>query len=375
MCNRARDAVALAAARARAHIAAMASRAAPILFASPAVRAQPRAVATWLFAVAGLVFLMVVVGGITRLTESGLSITRWEPIAGAIPPLDRADWEAAFALYRDSSQYRLANAGMTLAQFQGIFFWEYVHRLLGRVIGLAFAAPLAWFAWRRAIPAGYGARLALLLMLGGMQGAIGWWMVASGLVDRVDVAHERLAVHLLMALTIMAMLIWTALDVVATAATARRPRRWIVPLGVLLVVQIGFGAFVAGLKAGTAFDTWPLMGETLAPPGLGLLAPAWRNLIDNPLTVLFIHRSLAWGVAALALWTAWRLARAGAGWRAWGLGGAVTLQFALGVATVIHGVPIALGVLHQAGAALLVAAVVVAAHWGSRPLASTRSSS
>ncbi len=324
-------------------------------------RARPRAIAIWLLGVAALVFAMVVVGGITRLTESGLSITRWNVVSGTLPPIGNAAWMAEFDAYRQSSQYRLLNQGMDLAAFKHIFFWEYVHRLLGRLIGLAFALPLAWFWVRRAIPAGYKPRLLALLMLGGLQGTIGWWMVSSGLVDRAAVAHERLAVHLVTALTIMAGCIWTALDLRRTEAPAGpRPHRWVIPFALLLAVQIIWGAFVAGMRAGHVSDTWPLMFGQLVPPDLVTQA---ADLIDSPLTVHFLHRSLAVVVALAALLVAARLWRAGAGPRALALGGAVVAQFALGVLTVINGVPIALGVAHQACGALLVAATVWAAHW------------
>jgi len=331
---------------------------------SPSVRraeAQPRAVARWLFGVAALVFAMVVVGGITRLTESGLSITRWDVVSGTLPPIGDAAWAVQFEAYKASSQYQLMNRGMTLAEFKGIFFWEYVHRLLGRVIGLAYALPLLWFWVRGAIPAGYKPRLFALLMLGALQGTIGWWMVSSGLVGRTEVAHERLAVHLVTALTIMAGCIWTALDLRRDGpSTASRPRAWVVPFAALLFVQIVWGAFVAGMRAGHASDTWPLMFGQLVPDGL---VSAAADLINAPVTVHFIHRSLAYVVAAAALVIAVRLWRAGAGLRALALGGAVVAQFLLGVTTVLSGVALPLGVAHQAMGALLVAATVAAAHW------------
>ena len=338
----------------------MASLAVSAPIALPFAVARPRAVAEWLFGVAALVFAMVVVGGITRLTESGLSITRWDVVSGTLPPIGDAAWAAQFDAYRASSQYRLLNAGMTLAAFKGIFFWEYVHRLLGRVIGLAFALPLLWFWVRKAIPAGYKPRLLALLMLGALQGTVGWWMVSSGLVDRAAVAHERLAVHLTLALTIMAGCLWTAFDLRRTAANGPRPHRWVLPFAALLTVQIIWGAFVAGMRAGHASDTWPLMFGRLVPQELVSSA---RDLIDSPVTVHFLHRSLAYAVAAAALVIAVRLWRAGAGVRALALGGAVTAQFALGVATVLSGVAIPIGVAHQACGALLVAASVWAAHW------------
>lgn len=330
-----------------------------------ASRTNARAVSNWLLAVAGLVLLMIIVGGITRLTESGLSITRWEPVSGVIPPLNQADWMVQFNRYRATPEYQLINRGMSLAEFQFIYFWEWAHRLLGRLIGVAFALPLAFFALRRMIPRGYGLRLVGLLALGGLQGAIGWWMVQSGLVDRVDVAHERLATHLLMALTIFALLIWTALDLRADgrARHAAAPRAWVWPFFGLMFVQYLYGAFTAGLKAGRLYSEWPLMGGALAPPELGHLAPLWRDLIDNPVTVQFIHRSLAIVVASAALLIAWRMAKAGAGWRAGALAFAVIVQFGLGVLTLIHAVPIGLGVAHQGWAAVLLASAVVLAHW------------
>lgn len=327
----------------------------------PRVIAQPRAIAIWLFGVAALVFAMVVVGGITRLTESGLSITRWDVVSGTLPPLGEAEWATTFADYQASSQYQLMNRGMTLAEFQGIFFWEYVHRLLGRVIGLAYALPLLWFWARRAIPEGYKLRLLALLMLGALQGTIGWWMVSSGLVGRTEVAHERLAVHLVTALTIMAGCIWTALDLLQPdRPLAPRPRRWVLPFALLLVVQIIWGAFVAGMRAGHASDTWPLMFGQWVPDNLVASA---GDLLNAPITVHFLHRSLAWLVAAAALFIAVGLWRAGAGARAWALGATVVAQFALGVATVLSGVAIPIGVAHQAMGALLVASTVWAAHW------------
>jgi cytochrome c oxidase assembly protein subunit 15 len=323
-------------------------------------RDQPRALAAWLFAVAGLVFCMVVVGGITRLTESGLSITRWDVVSGTLPPLTAADWQAQFTLYQQSSQYKLMNAGMSLDAFKGIFFWEYVHRLLGRLIGLAFALPLAWFWWRRAIPAGFKPRLLALLALGALQGTIGWWMVASGLVDRTEVAPERLATHLSTALIIMAGCIWTGLDLNRGRATVPRPTRWIRWFLPLLAVQIVWGAFTAGLRAGHASDTWPLMFGALVPQGL---FSHWADLVAAPATVQFIHRSLAYAVLGAALWVAARLWQAGAGLRAGALAGTVLLQFLLGVAVIVSGVALPLGVAHQACAALLVAATTINAHW------------
>jgi cytochrome c oxidase assembly protein subunit 15 len=313
---------------------------------------------------AGLVFLMVVVGGITRLTESGLSMVRWEPISGAIPPLDEAAWQAEFDAYKASPEYQKINAGMSLDQFKEIFFWEYVHRLLGRFIGLAFALPLAWFAWKRAIPKGYGWRLTGLLVLGGLQGAIGWWMVASGLVDRPEVSHIRLAVHLLLALFILALLTWTALDLRALARGEAKSKLPILAAWTLslLGLQLLFGAYVAGLDAGYAFNSWPKMGDEWFPAGTPMLQPFIVNFADNPIVVQFVHRWLAFVVAAFVIWLGLRAWRGGLPLPATAVIGTVTVQILLGIATLLSGVELWIAVAHQAMAALLLAAIVVTAH-------------
>jgi cytochrome c oxidase assembly protein subunit 15 len=289
---------------------------------------------------------------------------RWEPISGIVPPLNHAQWMAEFDAYRTSPEYREINRGMSLAAFQGIYFWEYLHRVLGRLIGLAFALPLAWFWWRRAIPAGYGPRLLALLALGALQGAIGWWMVASGLIDRPDVSHLRLATHLSAALFIFAGLIWTALDLRRLAVDpAARPARLaggaLVAL-LVVAVQIVIGALVAGLDAGHAFSSWPRMGDAWFPQG------GWRdasglgaNLIDNPIVVQFVHRWFAWVAAAAALWLAFR---ARVGWAVPVVAALVAVQIALGIATLLSGVAIHVAAAHQGVAALLLAALVGCAH-------------
>lgn len=328
---------------------------------------RPRLIAYWLLFVAAMVFLMVVVGGITRLTESGLSMVRWEPISGIVPPLNHQQWLAEFAAYRTSPEYLKINRGMSLAEFQGIFFWEYLHRLIGRLIGLLFALPLLWFWWRRAIPKGYGPRLVALLALGALQGAIGWWMVASGLIDRPDVSHLRLAIHLSAALFIFSGLIWTARDLRRMSRNAgMRPARLRTgSLVALLVVatQIIIGALVAGLDAGYAFNTWPRMGDAWFPAG------GWRdawsfgaNLIDNPIVVQFVHRWFAWIAAGAAVSLALRAQRTGAGWPLPLVGGLVALQIALGISTLLSGVSIHVAAAHQAVAVLLLAALICSAH-------------
>jgi cytochrome c oxidase assembly protein subunit 15 len=253
---------------------------------------------------------------------------------------------------------------MSLAQFKEIFFWEYVHRLLGRFIGLAFALPLAWFAWKRAIPKGYGWRLTGLLVLGGLQGAIGWWMVASGLVDRPEVSHIRLAVHLLLALFILALLTWTALDLRALARGEAKSKLPILAAWTLslLGLQLLFGAYVAGLDAGYAFNSWPRMGDEWFPAGTPMLQPFIVNFADNPIVVQFVHRWLAFVVAAFVIWLGLRAWRGGLPLPATAVIGSVTVQILLGIATLLSGVELWIAVAHQAMAALLLAAIVVTAH-------------
>ena len=324
--------------------------------------ARPLALSNWLLFVAALIFLMVVIGGITRLTESGLSITEWRPISGTIPPLTQAQWEHAFAMYQQIPEYQQINRGMSLAEFKNIFFWEYLHRLLGRVIGLAFALPLLWFAARKAMPQGYGKRLLFLLFLGGLQGAIGWWMVASGLTERTDVSHVRLAIHLLTALLIFGAILWTALDLRSSGSARRR----VPTVGIwgmsILALQLMFGAYVAGLDAGYAFNSWPLMGDALYPAEAPWLSPVLRNFVDNPITVQFVHRWLAFGVLAMAILLASRVKRVGGRRESLALHAIVGLQILLGIATLMTGVDLEIAVAHQATAVLLLASFVAASH-------------
>jgi heme a synthase len=328
--------------------------------AAPSSAAGQHFLSRWLVCMCLLVFAMVVVGGATRLTESGLSIPYWQPVKGALPPLSTADWLREFDLYRTSPQYQQINAGMSLAAFKSIFWWEWAHRQLGRFIGLAFALPFGWLLWRhRAVLSKYRARLALLFVLGGLQGFIGWWMVASGLVQEPSVSHYRLAVHLGNALLIFALLFWTWLDV--------RDDRWGAPrraqslkagaivLMVMLTLQIVLGAFVAGKDAGHASATWPLMDGRIFPRGLWSLLPAWRNLVENDIMLHWLHRSFALLLAGHALMMGWKIRH-----HTCRIGGALMittgLQFLLGVLTVLYSVPVLLGTLHQANAVLLLAA-------------------
>ncbi|MEO6112882.1 MAG: COX15/CtaA family protein [Sphingomicrobium sp.] len=327
----------------------------------------PLALARWLFAVAGLVFLMVVVGGITRLTESGLSITRWDLVSGTLPPLGDDAWDRAFDLYKATPEFREVNgpAGMGLAQFKVIFFWEWVHRLLGRLVGLAFALPFAWFAWKRAIPKGYGWRLIALLLLGASQGALGWYMVQSGLADRTDVSHFRLSAHLLTALFILAGLIWTALDLRRLARTGEdRPARLAGPavaVSLVLFVQILLGAWVAGLNAGFVSRDWPLMQGRFWPDGIDWSRGAAFAFSHDPYLLHFLHRWWAWVAVAVLIWFA-RLVRRDSRRTSIAIHSAFGTQILLGIATVMTGVALWLAVLHQAVGALVVAAVAWGAH-------------
>ena len=333
---------------------------------------RPLALARWLFAVAALVILMIVVGGITRLTESGLSITEWKPITGALPPLTEAQWQAEFEAYQRIPQYIEVTgpAGMTLDGFKYIYFWDWFHRLLGRVIGLAYALPLAWFWVRRAIPQGYHLRLIGLLALGGLQGAVGWWMVKSGLTNDVKVSHLRLATHLSLALTTLALLVWTALDLRAHARGEARARLTGLATLVLggLAVQLFYGALVAGLRAGYvagagwfSWDAWPLMQGRLVPAGIAWVEGALRALVADPYLVHFIHRWWAWVVVALLVVLARQLRplnrRASIA-----IHSAFGTQILLGIVTVWSGMAIWLAALHQLTGALLLAATVWGAH-------------
>ena len=341
--------------------------------ASDLPRDASRAVAGWLLACCALVFAIVVVGGVTRLTRSGLSITEWQPIVGALPPLSPADWEAAFAKYRDTPEYRLVNHAMTLAEFKGIFWWEYFHRLLGRLVGVAFLLPLLWFAARRAIPRGYGWKLAGIFALGGLQGALGWYMVRSGLVDDPRVSQFRLTAHLGLAFAIFAAMFWVALSLLDPArmreagARERSARRFAYAFAALVFVMVLTGGFVAGIRAGFAYNTFPLMNGHVVPPEIMLIDPWWKNFFYNMATVQFDHRLLAW-VLALAAPVLWWKVRAAAGAPARARTGArlllalLAVQIALGIATLVHAVPLPLAAAHQAGALLVFAAALGLAH-------------
>ena len=345
-------------------------------FVAPATaRAAPnaRAVAAWLFVCCALVFAMVVVGGVTRLTHSGLSIVEWQPIVGTLPPLTDSQWEEAFSKYRLTPEYRQVNRGMTLAAFKSIFWWEYFHRLLGRAIGIVFLVPLAWFAVRRRIDRTMLPKLAGIFVLGALQGAMGWYMVKSGLVDDPRVSQFRLTAHLGLALLIFAATLWMALSLVRPAraeqddARVRSLRRHSLALTALIFVMALTGGLVAGIRAGFAYNTFPLMSGRVVPPEIMMIEPWYDNFFYNMAAVQFDHRAIAWVLALLIPMFAWRVRGSDRLPDATRRAAALLLlmivvQIALGIGTLILVVPVALAAAHQAGAVLLFAAGLNAAH-------------
>ena len=329
-----------------------------------------RGVAVWLLVCSALVFAMVVVGGITRLTHSGLSIVEWQPIVGTVPPLDDSAWQEAFRKYQRTPEFRQINPGMDLAGFKHIFRWEYAHRLLGRLIGAAFLLPLLWFAARGRIGRPLTWKLAVIFALGGLQGAMGWYMVQSGLVDDPRVSQYRLAAHLGMALLIYAAMLWIALDLLLPRSRggdpASRPRRFAFILVALVFAMAISGSFVAGIHAGLAYNTFPLMNGHVVPPGMFVIDPWYLNFFGNIATVQFDHRLIAWLLAFLVPWFWLRVRRAGMARRARIaanlLLAALALQIALGIATLLNAVPVPLAAAHQAGAVLVFTAAVLAVH-------------
>ena len=316
-----------------------------------------RAVAAWLLLCAALTCAIVVVGGVTRLTRSGLSIVEWQPLIGALPPLSAADWEALFAKYRATPEYQLVNFGMDLGGFKRIFWWEYFHRLLGRTIGLVYLLPFLWFLVRRRIERPLAWKLWGVFALGALQGALGWYMVKSGLVDDPKVSQFRLTAHLGVALAIISAQLWIALELLRPSAGGRS--RFAVALAGLVFLMALSGAMVAGLRAGYAYNTFPLMNGHLIPPEVLVLEPWWRNFEYNMATVQLVHRAFFWLLAVLIPLTWW----AGRGRAsAHALLAVFLLQAALGIATLLLGVPVALAVAHQAGAVLLLVVALTHAH-------------
>ena len=345
-------------------------------FAPASDHSRPRALSNLLFAVAALVFAMVLIGGITRLTESGLSITQWNVVTGAVPPLSHADWVREFDLYKQTPQYLQVSgpAGMTLSGFKFIFLWEWVHRLLGRTIGLVFFIGIGWFAAKREIPKGFTWRLVALFVLGGLQGAVGWFMVVSGLEgSRTEVSPYRLSAHLLFALFLMSALIWTALDLRMLAKNrAARPAHLtgssILTLAVLFI-QLMLGAWVAGFRAGYVSNTWPLMGGHFLPEGIDWSRGPLFAMTHDLFLLHFMHRWWAWVVVATLVLFA-RKVRQVEGARAASIAihSAFGTQIILGILTVLSGIAIWLAVLHQGTGALLLASTV----WGAHELGSRK---
>lgn len=319
-----------------------------------------------------MVFAMVVVGGVTRLTHSGLSITEWQPIVGALPPLNDGAWQDAFARYQRTPEYQQVNRGMSLDEFKGIFWWEYAHRLLGRLIGVVFLLPLLWFLARRRIPPGNATRLGAVFVLGGLQGAMGWYMVQSGLVDDPRVSQFRLTAHLGIALLIYGAMLWTALSLLRPASVLVTPaqrsvRRGAYALSGLVFFMALTGGMVAGIRAGFAYNTFPLMQGRIVPPELLTLEPWWRNVFWNMATVQFDHRLIAWTLAFVTPLLWWRLQRtpglpASARRGGHALLAMLAVQITLGIATLLLVVPLHLAAAHQAGAVLLLTAALNVAH-------------
>jgi cytochrome c oxidase assembly protein subunit 15 len=327
---------------------------------------QVGAVKGWLIAVAALIAIMVLVGGATRLTESGLSIVEWKPVTGALPPLNDAQWAQAFEGYKAIPQYRELNAGMSLSEFKTIFWWEWSHRLLGRVIGAVYLLPFLFFLWRGVLGAELKRRLWLIFGLGALQGAVGWWMVASGLSQRVEVSQYRLATHLVLALLIFAAVIWTLRRLAERPRPVASSRLKITAIALLALtfVQLYFGALVAGLRAGRVYNTWPDIDGSFIPSAARLWfeEPWWRNLFDNTLTVQFEHRMTAYALLALAILHAIDTVRSHANAAviggAWWLVAAMTLQATLGILTLLRQVPIDLALTHQAVAIVVLTLAV-----------------
>jgi heme a synthase len=330
------------------------------------------AVATWLFICCGLILLMVVVGGITRLTLSGLSITEWNPVIGVIPPLTSAQWAVEFARYQQVPEYRAVHYGIGLADFKSIYFWEYAHRLLGRLVGIAFAGPLVWFWVRGRLPRGLALPLVGILALGGAQGLLGWYMVESGLADRVEVSPYRLVAHLALALAIYSLILWTALGLAFPAPrfigerVGAGWRRSVEAVIALVGLTIAAGGFVAGTRAGLTYNTFPLMDGRLVPAGYAQLRPFVRNWFENIPAIQFDHRLLAMTTASavLLLWAAGlRTALPGPARIAlWALLAVVAVQVTLGVSTLLLVVPVWLAAAHQAGAVILLTGAILLRH-------------
>lgn len=319
-----------------------------------------RPIILWLLIVCALVFFMVIVGGITRLTDSGLSMVDWRPIMGAIPPLNEQEWLKVFAMYQNYPEYKLVNEGMTLSQFKFIFFWEYFHRLTGRLIGLVFFFPYMYFLFSKKLSRNLNLKLLVAFVLGGLQGLMGWYMVKSGLVDRPDVSHYRLAAHLSLAFLIIGYIFWIIFGLIKSEKQLpynKSLHRTLLVFGSILVIQIVYGAFVAGLDAGIGYNTFPTMNGQWVPSSFFFLSPKWLNFFENNAAIQFIHRTIGWVILfmSVGMWFKFRkitldsLQRTALN----RLFLMVFVQFTLGVFTIVLVVPISVASLHQVGACVL----------------------
>lgn len=313
----------------------------------------------WFLAGAVGVFFMLILGGITRLTHSGLSMVHWKPIEGILPPLNKSGWEAAFNSYKQFPEYKDLNVGMSLSQFKHIYFWEYLHRSMARLLGLIFIIPLSWFIWKKKFTPSLLKKASFLFVLGAGQGLMGWYMVKSGLVNQPHVSHLRLAAHLMFALVIMSSCVWFAMDTFISRKPGRalsgkevKAKQWTILTGILLILQICYGAFVAGLKAGKMFNTFPTMNGHWVAPLFWQLKPAWTNFINNPIVVQWMHRLIGTTLLIVVIIMAASAVNSRlcnqVGKRTLFLLGMIILQYMLGVATLLLAVPVLLGVIHQA---------------------------
>jgi len=334
------------------------------------VQANHKPVVIWLLTGCFLIYVMVVVGGITRLTGSGLSITQWKVVTGTLPPLSEESWQKEFDSYKQTPQYQLINSDFTLSDFKGIYWWEYIHRLLGRLIGIIFLIPFIWFWIKKKLPDGFFKKAMILFFLGGFQGFLGWFMVKSGLSENIYVSHYRLAIHLISAFTVFGFTYWYALALTSPRSSEQKEgskiKRPAILLFAVVIVQIIYGAFVAGLKAGYGYPTWPKMGDQWVPEDVTALEPAWINFLEGHAGVQFIHRYLAYVVVLIVgiiFYRAQKTSITSAQRNIINTLGIIVLtQFILGVITLLYGVPIVIAVLHQTGAFFLFAASLLLIH-------------
>ena len=331
-------------------------------------RKQNKAIITWLLTGCLLIFIMVAIGGITRLTHSGLSMVEWN-LFGSTPPSTQGEWKVLFDKYKQYPEYKLVNFNFSLEEFKEIFFWEYAHRMFGRTIGLVFILPFLWFVIRKKVSKELMLRLVLLLFLGGFQGLLGWYMVKSGLKANPDVSHYRLAMHLTTAFLTFAYTLWVALGLIypkSAVGNAHPLKKWLQLLFPVVVIQIIWGAYVAGLNAGKVYNTWPKMGEKWVDDAVTSMQPFYLNFVEGLAGVQFIHRYLAYAAVGLILFIFFKARKMNlSSSQKWGVNAlliAVSVQFVLGIVTLLHAVPVSLGLLHQLGAFILLGTVIFGLH-------------